>query len=56
MLVLDPLPMQNTVVTLKKWKHLWCWFLGAARPNACVYLHVHSHHLGVVIKVSHYAQ
>ena len=23
--------------------------LGAARPNAHVYLHVHSHHLGLVI-------
>ena len=34
---------------LDKWKHLWCWCLGAARPNARVYLHVHSHHLGVVI-------
>ena len=32
-----------------EWKHLWCWCLGAARPNARVYLHVHSHHLGVVI-------
>jgi len=39
-----------------EWKHLWCWCLGAAWPNACVYLHVHSHHLGVVFKVSHYAQ
>jgi len=48
-------PVAN-VFAIVIWKHLWCWCLGAARPNARVYLHVHSHHLGVVIKVSHYAQ
>jgi len=34
---------------LRKWKHLWCWCLGTARPNARGYLHVHTNHLGVVI-------
>jgi len=23
---------------MNDWKHLWCWCLGAAWPNACVYL------------------
>jgi len=41
-------PVAN-VFAIVIWKHLWCWCLGAARPNARVYLHVHSHHLGVVI-------
>jgi len=36
-------------ITVTQWKHLWCWCLGAVRPNARVYLHVHYHHLGVVI-------
>jgi len=40
---------QTRVWIMLQWKHLWCWCLGAVRPNARVYLHVHSHHLGAVI-------
>ena len=41
----------SSIILQMEWKHLWCWCLGAARPNARVYLHVHSHHLYVITKV-----
>jgi len=42
------LPQDSTLSAIRM-KAPVVLILGAARPNAHVYLHVHSHHLGVVI-------
>ena len=41
--------LQTRVWIMLQWKHLWCWCLGAVWPNACVYLHVYSHHCRILL-------